>query len=120
MVRCVEGNRPLWAAHGFDGFRIGIGIHTGPVVLGAIGTPTRLDFTAIGDTVNAAARIEGETKRLGVSILITSETLAAVPPQSPVRIGIANQGITASVKGKQSELHLHVVADVGASVNRPT
>jgi class 3 adenylate cyclase len=121
MVRCVDGNRTVWARHGFDGLRIGVGIHTGPVLLGAVGTPTRLDFTAIGDTVNAAARVESETKRLGVSILITGETLAAVPVEDRAGIGIVEQGVPATVKGKRTELLLHVVdaARARAGVNPP-
>ncbi len=109
VVRCIEDNQATWAARGFDGLRVGIGIHTGPVLLGAVGTPTRLDFTAIGDTVNAAARIEGETRRLGCWILITDATRAAVPPDQRSRFGICDQAVTVIVKGKQAELKLHTV-----------
>ena len=108
-ILAVEDNRPLWASLGFDGLRVGVGIHTGPVLLGAIGSPTRLDFTAIGDTVNAASRVEGENKRVGSSILITSATLEAVPPGQRGRLGIREQAVPATVKGKQAELSLHVV-----------
>ena len=52
-------------------FRIGIGIHFGEAVLGEIGHPSHRQFTALGDTVNLASRVESATKRAGARLLVT-------------------------------------------------
>ena len=66
------------ATRGEAELKIGIGIHTGIVMLGTIGGGERLDKGVIGDVVNTAARLEGITKMYGARVLLSGETLSAL------------------------------------------
>jgi adenylate cyclase len=77
LVRNEEFNRRR-AENGLEPLVIGVALHTGEVVVGNIGAPQKMEYTAIGDTVNVASRIEGENKTYHSRLLISEATYQCV------------------------------------------
>jgi adenylate cyclase len=63
---------------GHKGFAMGIGLNSGTVMSGQVGSQRRIEYTAIGDTTNTAARLEGMTKGSGHQLFVADSTRAAL------------------------------------------
>jgi adenylate cyclase len=79
MIRELNRLNEKWAAEGRPALDIGIGISTGPMIAGNIGSEAIMSYTVIGDSVNLGARLESLNKEYGTRIIISEATRDAVP-----------------------------------------
>ena len=78
MVASLEALNRTWTEQGRPPLKVGVGVNTGPVAVGNMGSDRLFDYTAIGDNVNLASRLEGLNKYYGTSILISDTTAQAL------------------------------------------
>ncbi|MFO0605903.1 MAG: AAA family ATPase [Polyangiales bacterium] len=88
--------------------RLGVGINSGPVLIGAIGGAGRMDRGVVGDTVNLASRVEGLTRLYGASLLVTGDTMERLTDPARYLTRLVDR---VQVKGRVSVVAIHEVLD---------
>lgn len=108
MVKHVHQLKEKWSELGWQDMRIGVGIHVGTCVIGTIGSRRRLDYTAIGDSVNTASRIESENKEQGTEILISSDVYDCLSIDETSEFAVSDP-VSVTVKGKGEPILVYPV-----------
>ena len=85
MTAALRALNASFRERGIDELGMGVGLNTGEMIVGNIGSDQRLDYTVIGDNVNLGSRLEGLTKQYGVEVIISESTLQALAGSIPCR-----------------------------------
>lgn len=108
----LDGLNEKWQKRGIPPLRIGVGIHSGEVLAGIVGSGERKKFGITGDTVNTGSRVEGLNKEFSTSILITRETLEKL--NGKIRVRSCGE---VKVKGRKKPVEVFEVLTAGAVDN---
>jgi len=109
-LRQVNAYNEHRAQDGWQPINIGIGVHTGHMMVGMVGEQARIQGDAFSDNVNLTARLEGLTKYYGVSFLISGETYQAID-RTPYHIRFLDY---VAVKGKVKSIAVYEIFDADA------
>jgi adenylate cyclase len=110
MMTRLRELRTEWEARGLPPMNIGIGINSGDMSVGNMGSEERFDYTIMGDNVNLASRLEGINKQYGTNIVISQFTYALIQEQS----FIARELDSVRVKGKQEPVIIYELRGYGS------
>ena len=102
MLKALEVLQERWKAAGKPLINIGIGISTGPMLVGNMGSKRRFNFTIMGDNVNLASRLEGLNKEFGTRLIISETTFEAVKDTM-----LARELDSIRVKGKMRPVNIY-------------
>lgn len=97
-------------------FKTRIGINTGPAIVGMLGSSKKLNYTAIGDSVNTASRLEGLNKTYGTDIIISESTKELLSPEFKVK-----KIDSVQIRGKEEKVVLYKLTGYSKNINnKPT
>jgi adenylate cyclase len=113
MVRGLEKLNAKWKATGHPPISIGIGVNTGLVNVGNMGSARRLSWTVMGDNVNLASRLEGITKQYHVQLIVSEATYRHVASQF-----VCRELDRIRVKGKNLPVNIYEVLDIAAEKSK--
>jgi adenylate cyclase len=102
MLETLQELQAKWEAQGQPRIDIGVGINTGPMVVGNMGSEKRFNFTIMGDNVNLASRLEGTNKQFGTRVIVSEGTYGKVQEQF-----IARELDLIRVKGKLKPVKIY-------------
>ncbi len=94
-----------------SGFRMGVGLNTGPVMCGNVGAEQRVEYTAIGDTTNTASRLEGMTKG-GTHMLFVSAATRDAMREPPADLEFVEEF---EVRGREARMRVYSIPDPAGS-----
>ena len=117
MIEALGRLRPRWRelAPQLPEIDVGIGINSGPMVVGNMGSSQRFNYTVMGDNVNLASRLEGLNREYGTHILVTGQTLAAARRGQNGSTGFVARELDAvRVKGRQEAVRIFELRGRGA------
>ena len=104
MLRLREELNVALTRDGLPALRTGIGIHTGPLLAGNLGSKRRMEYTVIGDSVNLSSRLESLCKKVQREYLISGATHAALPGDLADAFPYLAR---VKVKGKETAVPVH-------------
>jgi adenylate cyclase len=113
MLSKLEELKAKWRADSYPEFDIGIGINTGQVIVGNMGSDVRVDYTVMGDAVNLASRLEGTNKGYETRVILGEGTYQQVKGQVTARkLGAVR------VKGKKKPVEIYELRGIGAPLEK--
>ena len=113
LFRSLEELNLRWREEGRPALAIGVGLNTGPVNVGNMGSDQRLAWTVMGDNVNLASRLEGLTKEYGVRMVVSESTWQQVQAHF-----VGRELDRIRVKGKQQPVGVYELLDFRENAGR--
>jgi adenylate cyclase len=107
MLRALREVQPGWEARHFPSIDIGIGLNSGEMTVGNMGSDERFDYTIMGDNVNLASRLEGINKQYGTNIVISQYTRGLIGDQD----FFVRELDSVRVKGKKEPVTIYELVD---------